>query len=94
MIERTLSVLSEIVAGISGEVTKTKQLCYDCLQEAIRDALWVFTVFVHQPGEAEHASDGRGRPVRTGRYESLSVVWEVASMLEHVKGTIVRVSQI
>ncbi|XP_043246951.1 exportin-6-like isoform X1 [Amphibalanus amphitrite] len=48
VIEQTLSTLSEIVSNILGEVTKTKQLCYECLQETIRDSLWVFGVFATQ----------------------------------------------
>ncbi|XP_037073807.1 exportin-6-like [Pollicipes pollicipes] len=49
VISQTLSTLSEIVTNVRSEVTKTKQLCHDCLQDTIRDSLWVFTVFAAQP---------------------------------------------
>ncbi|KAK3591325.1 hypothetical protein CHS0354_028435 [Potamilus streckersoni] len=49
VIRKTLHMFQDWVASISGEVVKTKQICYQSLQEIIQVTLAIFPVFIHQP---------------------------------------------
>ncbi|KAG7459781.1 hypothetical protein MATL_G00214320 [Megalops atlanticus] len=48
-LHQTLRVLRDIVASISGEATKSRQICYQSLQESVQVSLTLFPVFIHQP---------------------------------------------
>ncbi|XP_067912796.1 exportin-6 isoform X2 [Heterodontus francisci] len=50
IVQETLSILRYIVESISGEVTKSRQICYQSLQESVQVSLALFPVFIHQPG--------------------------------------------
>ncbi|XP_048407891.2 exportin-6 isoform X2 [Stegostoma tigrinum] len=50
VVQETLSILRYIVENISGEVTKSRQICYQSLQESVQVSLALFPVFIHQPG--------------------------------------------
>ncbi|XP_072125332.1 exportin-6 isoform X2 [Mobula birostris] len=50
IVQDTLSILRYIVENISGEVTKSRQICYQSLQESVQVSLALFPVFIHQPG--------------------------------------------
>ncbi|XP_051876706.1 exportin-6 isoform X4 [Pristis pectinata] len=50
VVQDTLSILRYIVENISGEVTKSRQICYQSLQESVQVSLALFPVFIHQPG--------------------------------------------
>lgn len=50
VIHQTLSVLEDIVESISGEATKSRQLCYQSLQESVQVSLALFPAFIHQSG--------------------------------------------
>ncbi|XP_063286607.1 exportin-6 isoform X3 [Pelobates fuscus] len=45
---QTLSVLRDIVENISGEGTKSRQICYQSIQEAAQLSLALFPVYIHQ----------------------------------------------
>uniref|UniRef100_A0A8C6UF02 Exportin 6 n=1 Tax=Neogobius melanostomus TaxID=47308 RepID=A0A8C6UF02_9GOBI len=46
---QTLPVLRDIVDSISGESTKSRQICYQSLQESVQVSLSLFPVFIQQP---------------------------------------------
>ncbi|NXY86450.1 XPO6 protein, partial [Alcedo cyanopectus] len=48
IIHQTLSVLEDIVECISGESTKSRQICYQSLQESVQVSLALFPAFIHQ----------------------------------------------
>uniref|UniRef100_A0A8C0GPM5 Exportin 6 n=1 Tax=Chelonoidis abingdonii TaxID=106734 RepID=A0A8C0GPM5_CHEAB len=48
IIHQTLSVLEDIVESISGESTKSRQICYQSLQESVQVSLALFPAFIHQ----------------------------------------------
>lgn len=50
IIHQTLSVLEDIVENISGESTKSRQICYQSLQESVQVSLALFPAFIHQSG--------------------------------------------
>uniref|UniRef100_UPI00398EC4A9 exportin-6 isoform X2 n=1 Tax=Pristiophorus japonicus TaxID=55135 RepID=UPI00398EC4A9 len=50
VVQETLSILRYIVENISGEVTKSRQICYQSLQESVQVSLALFPIFIHQPG--------------------------------------------
>lgn len=50
VIHQTLSVLEDIVESISGEATKSRQICYQSLQESVQVSLALFPAFIHQSG--------------------------------------------
>lgn len=50
IIHQTLSVLEDIVENISGEATKSRQICYQSLQESVQVSLALFPAFIHQSG--------------------------------------------
>ena len=50
MIQLTLQLLVDWIESISGEVVKSKQICYQSIQEVVNITLGVFPVFIHQPG--------------------------------------------
>uniref|UniRef100_A0A3P8XV62 Importin N-terminal domain-containing protein n=1 Tax=Esox lucius TaxID=8010 RepID=A0A3P8XV62_ESOLU len=49
MLHQTLPVLRDIVDSISAESTKSRQICYQSLQESVQVSLGLFPVFIHQP---------------------------------------------
>ncbi|XP_039630532.1 exportin-6 isoform X1 [Polypterus senegalus] len=49
LVQQTLQVLKDIVESISGESTKSRQICYQSLQESVQVSLVLFPVFIHQP---------------------------------------------
>ncbi|KAK5856463.1 hypothetical protein PBY51_008055 [Eleginops maclovinus] len=49
VIQQTLPVLRDIVESISGESTKSRQICYQSLQESVQVSLSLFPVFIQQP---------------------------------------------
>ncbi|KAJ1097279.1 hypothetical protein NDU88_002404 [Pleurodeles waltl] len=48
IIHETLSVLKDIVDNISGESTKSRQICYQSLQESVQISLALFPAYIHQ----------------------------------------------
>uniref|UniRef100_A0A8C2XYN5 Exportin-1/Importin-beta-like domain-containing protein n=1 Tax=Capra hircus TaxID=9925 RepID=A0A8C2XYN5_CAPHI len=52
IIHQTLSVLEDIVENISGESTKSRQICYQSLQESVQVSLALFPAFIHQSGRS------------------------------------------
>ncbi|XP_029431964.1 exportin-6 isoform X3 [Rhinatrema bivittatum] len=48
VIHQTLSVLKDIVENISGEATKSRQICYQSLQESVQVSLALLPAFIHQ----------------------------------------------
>ncbi|XP_074053478.1 exportin-6 isoform X2 [Macrotis lagotis] len=48
IIHQTLSVLEDIVESVSGEATKSRQICYQSLQESVQVSLALFPAFIHQ----------------------------------------------
>ncbi|XP_021575052.1 exportin-6 [Carlito syrichta] len=48
IIHQSLSVLEDIVENISGESTKSRQICYQSLQESVQVSLALFPAFIHQ----------------------------------------------
>ncbi|XP_017381210.1 exportin-6 isoform X1 [Cebus imitator] len=48
IIHQTLSILEDIVENISGESTKSRQICYQSLQESVQVSLALFPAFIHQ----------------------------------------------
>ncbi|XP_041673092.1 exportin-6 [Cheilinus undulatus] len=49
VIHQTLPVLRDIVDSISGESTKSRQICYQSLQESVQVSLNLFPVFIQHP---------------------------------------------
>ncbi|XP_047213905.1 exportin-6-like [Girardinichthys multiradiatus] len=49
VIQQTLSVLRDTVDSISSESTKSRQICYQSLQESVQVTLNLFPVFIQQP---------------------------------------------
>uniref|UniRef100_A0A8C2XSS3 Exportin 6 n=1 Tax=Cyclopterus lumpus TaxID=8103 RepID=A0A8C2XSS3_CYCLU len=49
VMQQTLPVLRDIVDSISGESTKSRQICYQSLQESVQVSLSLFPVFIQQP---------------------------------------------
>uniref|UniRef100_A0A3B4AKJ8 Importin N-terminal domain-containing protein n=1 Tax=Periophthalmus magnuspinnatus TaxID=409849 RepID=A0A3B4AKJ8_9GOBI len=49
VIQQTLPVLRDIVDSISGESTKSRQICYQSLQESVQVSLSLFPIFIQQP---------------------------------------------
>uniref|UniRef100_A0A8C7X640 Exportin 6 n=1 Tax=Oryzias sinensis TaxID=183150 RepID=A0A8C7X640_9TELE len=48
VIQQTLPVLKDIVDSISSESTKSRQICYQSLQESVQVSLSLFPVFIQQ----------------------------------------------
>uniref|UniRef100_A0A671RXZ7 Exportin-6-like n=1 Tax=Sinocyclocheilus anshuiensis TaxID=1608454 RepID=A0A671RXZ7_9TELE len=46
---QTLCVLRDLVDSISGEATKSRQICYHSLQESVQVTLALFPLFIQQP---------------------------------------------
>ncbi len=46
---QTLRIVGDLVQNVLDEVTQTKKLCYDCIQEYVEDALRIFPVYVESP---------------------------------------------
>lgn len=51
VIQQSLPVLRDLVDSISGESTKSRQICYQSLQESVQVSLSLFPVFIQQPGQ-------------------------------------------
>lgn len=51
VIQQTLCVLKDLVDSISGEATKSRQICYHSLQESVQVTLALFPLFIQQPGK-------------------------------------------
>lgn len=51
VIHQTLPVLRDLVDSISGESTKSRQICYQSLQESVQVSLSLFPVFIQQSGQ-------------------------------------------
>ncbi|XP_068613529.1 exportin-6-like [Brachionichthys hirsutus] len=49
VIQQTLPVLRDLVDSISGESTKSRQMCYQSLQDSVQVTLSLFPVFIQQP---------------------------------------------
>uniref|UniRef100_A0A3Q4BB91 Importin N-terminal domain-containing protein n=1 Tax=Mola mola TaxID=94237 RepID=A0A3Q4BB91_MOLML len=49
VIQQSLPVLRDLVDSISGESTKSRQICYQSLQESVQVSLSLFPVFIQQP---------------------------------------------
>ncbi|XP_064178394.1 exportin-6-like [Anguilla rostrata] len=49
VVHKTLWILRDIVESISGESTKSRQICYQSLQESVQVSLALFPAFIHQP---------------------------------------------
>uniref|UniRef100_A0A8C5GAA3 Importin N-terminal domain-containing protein n=1 Tax=Gouania willdenowi TaxID=441366 RepID=A0A8C5GAA3_GOUWI len=49
VIQQTLPVLRDVVDSIAGESTKSRQICYQSLQESVQVSLSLFPVFIQQP---------------------------------------------
>lgn len=50
VIQQTVCVLKDLVDSISGEATKSRQICYHSLQESVQVTLALFPPFIQQPG--------------------------------------------
>ncbi|KAJ8364159.1 hypothetical protein SKAU_G00129900 [Synaphobranchus kaupii] len=48
VVRKTLGILRDIVDSISGESTKSRQICYQSLQESVQVSLALLPVFIHQ----------------------------------------------
>lgn len=51
VIQQTVCVLRDLVDSISGEATKSRQICYHSLQESVQVTLALFPLFIQQPGK-------------------------------------------
>lgn len=51
MITKTLQLLEDWITSVSGEVVKSKQICFQSLQDVIQVAITIFPVYLHQPGK-------------------------------------------
>uniref|UniRef100_A0A8B9H4H2 Exportin 6 n=1 Tax=Astyanax mexicanus TaxID=7994 RepID=A0A8B9H4H2_ASTMX len=49
VLQQTLCVLKDIVDSISGEATKSRQICYQSLQESVQVTLALFPLYIQQP---------------------------------------------
>ncbi|KAA0706153.1 Exportin-6 [Triplophysa tibetana] len=49
VIQQTVCVLKDLVDSISGEATKSRQICYHSLQESVQVTLALFPRFIQQP---------------------------------------------
>ncbi|XP_063040204.1 exportin-6 [Engraulis encrasicolus] len=49
VMQQTLSVLRDLVESISGESTKSRQICYQSLQESVQVSLALFPLYIQQP---------------------------------------------
>ncbi|KAG7492044.1 hypothetical protein MATL_G00010330 [Megalops atlanticus] len=49
MLHQTLRLLKDIVDSVSGESTKSRQICYQSVQESVQVSLALFPIFIHQP---------------------------------------------
>lgn len=49
VIKKTLNIFQDWIEAISGEVVKSKQICYQSLQEVIQVSIAIFPVFLHPP---------------------------------------------
>lgn len=56
VIQQTLPVLRDLVDSVSGESTKSRQICYQSLQESVQVSLSLFPVFIQQPGQCLKAT--------------------------------------
>ncbi|XP_077979557.1 exportin-6-like isoform X2 [Glandiceps talaboti] len=52
-IKKTLAILIDLVESVSGEVTKTKQICYSSLQDSIQFTISIFPLYIRQPDVVE-----------------------------------------
>lgn len=52
IIHQTLTVLEDIVESISGESTKSRQICYQSLLESVQVSLALFPAFIQQSGRS------------------------------------------
>ncbi|XP_060583375.1 exportin-6-like [Ruditapes philippinarum] len=53
VISNSLKLMVDWVECVSGEVVKTKQICYQSMSEIVNISLAVFPVFIHQPDVVE-----------------------------------------
>uniref|UniRef100_A0A4W4GM68 Importin N-terminal domain-containing protein n=1 Tax=Electrophorus electricus TaxID=8005 RepID=A0A4W4GM68_ELEEL len=49
VLQQTLCVLRDLVDSISGEATKSRQICYQSLQESVQVTLALFRLYIQQP---------------------------------------------
>uniref|UniRef100_A0AAR2KIS4 Importin N-terminal domain-containing protein n=1 Tax=Pygocentrus nattereri TaxID=42514 RepID=A0AAR2KIS4_PYGNA len=49
VLQQTLCVLRDVVDSISGEATKSRQICYQSLQESVQVTLALFPLYIQQP---------------------------------------------
>lgn len=49
VIHQTLSILKDIVDTVSAEATKSRQICYQSMQDAVQVSLDLFPSYIHQP---------------------------------------------
>ncbi|MCJ8739399.1 hypothetical protein PDJAM_G00046660 [Pangasius djambal] len=49
VLQQTLCVLRDLVDSISGEATKSRQICYQSLQESVQVTLALFPLYIQQP---------------------------------------------
>ncbi|XP_053382045.1 exportin-6-like [Mercenaria mercenaria] len=54
VISNSLKLMIDWIECVSGEVVKTKQICYQSMSEIVSISLAVFPVFIHQPGIRKH----------------------------------------
>ncbi|KAI8501262.1 Exportin-6 [Branchiostoma belcheri] len=52
-IRRTLMVVCDLAESVAGEVMKTRQICYQSLQESVHTTLAILPVYIHQPDVVE-----------------------------------------
>ncbi|XP_053382051.1 exportin-6-like [Mercenaria mercenaria] len=53
VISNSLKLMVDWIECVSGEVVKTKQICYQSMSEIVSISLAVFPVFIHQPDVVE-----------------------------------------
>lgn len=51
MIENALKISQDWIEAIASESNKSKQICYQSLQEVVQVTLAIFPVYIHEPGE-------------------------------------------
>lgn len=49
VLQQTLCVLRDLIDSISGEATKSRQICYQSLQESVQVTLALFPLYIQQP---------------------------------------------
>lgn len=49
VVRRTLAILRDVVESISEEVTKSRQICHQAIQESVQVTLVLFPLFISQP---------------------------------------------